>query len=176
MAPLRRPVLLEATALAVLRPAAVVRVARVLLAILIGVWLALCATGIVVQWQQGPGLDAVGRVTPLHGSHAILGHVVVILILVSLSWAVPLAIERAARTRRLPVAGVHLFLAGAALILVLLSTFTGSLSRPPVSEGSYLRFRVLHTILVPFLGTLALLGWVAVVRSYRKGLSGRGAA
>jgi hypothetical protein len=53
------------------------------------------------------------------------------------------------------------------LAFVLLSAFTGYLGGSPVTEGSYLRFRLLHTVVVPFLGTLSLLAWRILVGRYQ---------
>lgn len=62
---------------------------------------------------------------------------------------------------------LHLTLAVGSKILVLLAAFTGYLGRPPMTEGRYLRFRVLHTLAVPLVGTVILLGWLLVVRRYK---------
>ena len=156
-----------ATALALGRPLTAVRLAGGLLTAVVVVWVPLCALGIAVQLQQGPGLHAVARATPFHAPHRFLNHAAVVLVAVAFCVAIPIAIERAVRGdggRRLVL---HLTLAITTEIFVLLSVFTGYLGRPPVTEGSYLRFRLLHTMTVPLIGTLSLLGWLVVVRRYR---------
>jgi len=50
---------------------------------------------------------------------------------------------------------------------VLASSFTGYLGGPPTNETYYLRFRVLHTMSVPFIALLSLACWFAVARRYR---------
>jgi hypothetical protein len=156
-----------ATVIAVRRPVVALRVSVGLLTTLVLVWLLLCGAGVAAQIRQGGGMHAVETDTPFHGPHRWLGHGVVILSWVTFWWLVPVAVERAIRSGGIWRLLLHLLLASSTLGLVLLSAFTGYLGRAPVTEGSYLRFRVLHTALVPVLGTLSLLAWRVLAGRYR---------
>jgi hypothetical protein len=156
-----------ATAAAVRRPVVAVRASVGLLTTLVVVWLLLCGAGVAAQIRQGGGIHAVETDTPFHGPHRWLGHGAVVLAWVTFWWLVPVAVERAIRTGGPWWLLFHLLLASTTLGLVLLSAFSGYLARAPVTEGSYLRFRVLHTVLIPLLGTLSLLAWRVLAGRYR---------
>jgi len=51
------------------------------------------------------------------------------------------------------------FLAAIAVVLVLATAFTGYLGPAAIDAPSYLRFRVLHTIVVPFVALIAVFVW-----------------
>jgi hypothetical protein len=155
-----------ATVTALRRPVVALRAASSLLTVLVLVWLLLCGAGVAAQIRQGAGMDAVETDTPFHGPHRWLGHGAVILGWVTFWWLVTVAVERVIRAGGAWRLLLHLLLASSTLALLLLSAFTGYLGRAPLTEGSYLRFRVLHTALVPFLGTLSLLGWRILVGRY----------
>jgi hypothetical protein len=157
----------SATVVAVRRPAVALRAAISLLTVLVLVWLLVCSAGLAAQIQQGPGMHSVQTDTPFHGPHRWLNHGAVILTWVTFWWLVPVAVERAVRASGVGRLVLHLLLATSTLGFVFLSAFTGYLGQDPVTEGSYLRFRVLHTVLAPSLGTLSLLGWRILVGRYR---------
>jgi len=92
---------------------------------------------------------------------------VVVLAWIAFWWLITVASERAIRVGGVLRLSLHLALAAATLALVLFAAFSGHLGRPPATKESYLRFRVLHTILVPFLGTVSLLGWRILASRYR---------
>ena len=87
----------------------------------------------------------------------------------------PVAVERVIRAGGAWKLVLHLIVAGATLGLVALSAFSGDLGRPPLTDASYVRFRVLHMVLLPFLGTLSLLAWRTVAGRYQVGTSTTGA-
>jgi hypothetical protein len=139
------------------RPVTALRAAITLLTGLLLVWLLLCGVGVAAQILQGAGMGGVETDTPFHAPHRWLGHGAVILGWVTFWWLVPVAVERMIRAGGVFRLLLHLLLASSTLAFVLLSAFTGYLGGAPVTEGSYLRFRVLHTAVVPFLGTLFVL-------------------
>jgi hypothetical protein len=155
-----------AAMLAVHRPAVALRAGTWLVTGLVLIWLLLCGLGLAAQVRQGGGIHAVVTETPFHGAHRVLSHAVVMLAWAAAGWMMPVAVERAIRTGGVGMLLLQLPLAAATLILVLLSAFTGHLAAPPVTEASYLRFRILHTVLVPLMGTLSLLAWRVVASRY----------
>lgn len=160
-------VAVAAVVVAVRRPALAAQAATRILNGLVLVWLLACGLGIAVLVQQGGGPGGAEVATSFHTPHRLLSHVVVIFAWWALWSLVPLALVYVDRGGGVWICIFHLFLAGASLTLVLASAFTGALGRPPVSAESYLRFRVLHTALVPVLGTLALVGWRVLAGRYR---------
>jgi hypothetical protein len=157
-----------AIALAFVRPLYAVRVTNGVLAAVVVLWMLLCGLGIAGQIDRGPGMDAMGRETMFDAPHNALNHVVVVLVAVAFCVSIPLAIERGVHRDGVGRLVLHVTLALATEAFVLLSAFTGYFGRPPVTDGSYLRFRLLHTMAVPFVATLALIGWFLVVRRYRR--------
>jgi hypothetical protein len=156
-------------ALAARRPAGAVRVAKVLLAALVVVWVMACATGIAIQARRRGGVgEELWRRTPFDGPHAVLSHIAVVLVAIAFCFCVPLAVARAVRRDGTARLVLHLLFAGATAMLILLSSFSGHLGRPPRTDGSILRFVILHFMAFPFLGTLTLLGWWLVVRRYAR--------
>jgi hypothetical protein len=156
-----------AAALAIRRPLAAMRLANGVLTVVVVGWVFLCGLGIAAQLQRGPGMDGLARETVFDAPHRLLSHIAVVLVAVAFCVSVPLAIERAAHRDGVGRLVLHLTLATATAMLVFLSAFTGYLGHPPVTEGSYFRFRVLHTMVVPFTTTLPLLGWLLLARRYR---------
>jgi hypothetical protein len=134
------------------------------------------AIGIVIQFMQGSALDAVLTDTSLHGPHRAFSQLLPLLTWATVCAAIPVAIERASRAGGALQLLMHLLLASGSLVLGFLMTFSGHLGVPPVTPATYLRFRVLHTIALPFLGTIALLCWYVVVRRYRVEAAGRRSA
>jgi hypothetical protein len=142
--------------------------------------LALClftvASGVAVQWKQGgqwkPGAqgEAVLIDTPFHSTHRVAAHVLVAATWMAVLASLPMTIAGIAVTRRWWWL-THPPLSLLTLGLLLLSGLTGYLGRPPVTQVSYFRFRVLHTILVPTLGVLSLLAWMWAARSYRRAVA-----
>ena len=141
------------------------RVASLARILLVTVCFLQLGLGIAVQWLQGPGPDAVLRETPLHDAHRATSQMLLGLAWVAVLTTAPVTGERIGATRRWWWL-LHLPLSGLALTLLILSSFTGYLGTPPVTEGSYLRFRVLHTMLVPPLAALCVFAWAWATRSY----------
>jgi hypothetical protein len=57
--------------------------------------------------------------------------------------------------------------------MALLTSFSGYLARPPVTEGSLMRYAVLHVLFSPWV-TLALIGaWWLLARGYDRDASPR---
>lgn len=119
--------------------------------------------GLLVGWLLLGGLG----IAALRRPHLLLGYGVVILAWVAFWFVIPAAIQRTLQTGRILRLLVHVGCASASLALVLFSALTGYLGDPPVTEASYLRFRLLHTLTVPLLGTVALLGWCAIAMKHR---------
>jgi hypothetical protein len=141
-----------------LRPRLLLVATRALLCCLLVIWAAGVATGILAQWQQGPGPEAVRIETRWHVPHRTLAHISIGATIWSGLASVVLSLERGVRTRRwLSLLGVVAVCTVA--FLVLATSFTGYLGDAARSGPSYFRFRVLHTLLVPFVTGAAIAAW-----------------
>jgi len=146
-----------------------VRAARGVIAGTIGLWLLESGLGLAAAtYHRGSGRDAFQRVTPFDAPHGLLGHLLLLIVAGAILLAGAHAVGQPPSSRGGCRPAVQTVLSLGAVLLAALSIFTGYLARPPLTEGSLLRFVMLHIVLCPFLGLLSLIGLHAVTGYYSR--------